>query len=114
MPKPGSSKIFINSPTGNVNVAGGHFYGQTSNFHSQPSNVELLEALEAVLKRTDIPWMSADLVGIHAPIERAVQQRDTTHTGLRPAVAKLVQVCENLSLGIAGNTLFEVLRQFVA
>lgn len=113
MSQPRPQKVIINNASGNVNVAGGHFYGQTSNFHGRPPSEEILNALEVVLKRTDIPWMSADLVHVHAPIERSVRQRDTTDSTLRPAVAKLVQVCETLGLGVASSALFEVLKGFV-
>jgi hypothetical protein len=113
MSQSGSPKFVFNNPSGNINVAGGNFYGQTSNFHSKPSSDEVLHALEVISKRSDIPWQSTDLVGVHESIERAVHQRDTTYAGLRPAVAKLVQVCESLTLGIVGNALFEVLKGFV-
>lgn len=114
MSQSGSPKIVINNPVGNINVAGRNLYGQTSNFHGgKPSSEEVLQALEVILKQPDIHWKSADLAGVHATIQEAVHKRDTTHAGLRPAVAKLVRVCERLSLGIVGDTLFEALKGFV-
>lgn len=115
MSQPRSQKITINNHDGNINFAGGNFYGQTSasDFHSKPSSEEVLQILEVILKRSDIPWRYPDLVDVHAPIQRAVHQRDTTHAGLRPAVTKLVRVCESLSLGIVGDALFEALKGFI-
>jgi hypothetical protein len=108
------SVSFYGPVTGNVNVAGRDLQSHASFGNVGLSGEDLLAALAAALERKDIPWASPGLAEARAPIQRAVRCRNATDPGLRPAVTKLVQVCEGLGVGIASTALFEVLKSFIS
>jgi hypothetical protein len=106
--------IIFEASVGNFNYAEGDISGQTTNYYGVVSTDQVVSALEVMLKRTDVPWQSEELAGVRPVIEEAVARRTTTQAGLRPAVAKLVGMIENIGLGLAGNAVFEVLKSFIA
>jgi hypothetical protein len=87
---------------------------QRADVRKGPSADEVLAALREVLREPGIPWHEPELAAVRPTIEAAVDRADVGDSRLRAAVRKLVAVCGNLALGLAGNTLFEVLKRFAA
>jgi hypothetical protein len=109
-----SFKFYKGSQVGNINYAEGDFYGQTTNAVPDTSKTQVLEALAEVLRREDIPWDNAELQEARTNIQRAVREQDVTQPELRPAVARLTKALEAIGFGVAGNTVFEILKAFVS
>jgi hypothetical protein len=106
-------KFYKGSTVGNINYSEGDIIGQTTVVNQQPPPAEVLEALEAVLRRSDVPWDEPDLQGIRATIQQAVRQQDVSQEELRPAVGRLLKVLEAVGFGVVGNTVYDVLKAFV-
>ncbi len=97
--------------SGNM-VVGDNYGPQTSNTYNAAPNDGVLEALKIALSRSEIPW-SSELASVRPVVEDAVRQGRVDSAELRPAVARILAVCSDLGLAVAGSTLFEVLRAFV-
>lgn len=92
------------------NISGKH---QHDIKNGQPSDAQVISCLREILGSTEIPWSNPDLVGVREIIEDAVVQQNPHRSGLKQAVAKLKEVCEQVSIGMLGNGAYQLLIQYL-
>ncbi|MFI5938376.1 hypothetical protein [Actinoplanes sp. NPDC051494] len=97
----------------NINYAEGDISGQTNNFYSRPTGVEVLDALALVLKHEELPWADR-LEHVRPVLEQAVSSGDIDESGLRRAVRQLLEVSGAIVVGVMGNTVYDTLKAFVS
>jgi hypothetical protein len=73
---------------------------------------EVVKALETILALQEVPWSSPALAGVESVVRDAVNRHDLSRPGLRSAVRKLLKVCEELAVGVAGNYAFTLLQGY--
>ncbi|GAA0284038.1 hypothetical protein [Cryptosporangium japonicum] len=112
MPNRRQSFSFGSYSNVNFSYAEGNNTSKQSFSREDISPADLVAALQIVLKDNEVPWDSPALVEARQTLETVVTSGDVNTRGLKTAVSKVVQVCEALALGIAGNTAFEVLKAF--
>jgi hypothetical protein len=80
----------------------------------RPSDDDVLKALDRLLARDDFPWRSPELTEVRPVIEQAVNERNTKLPDLTTAVHKLLGFGGAIALGVAGNSVYDVLKAFVS
>jgi hypothetical protein len=90
------------------NISGSHA-AKISN--SQPSDDEVLSWLKTVLELDEIPWQNSDLIDVQLSMKEAIEKRDPRMPGLKQAVAKLGNFCQQIAIGVAGNGAYQLLLQ---
>lgn len=105
--------INIGTFTGILNYAGKNVSGShTAKIsQTQPSDDEVLSWLREVLGLREIPWSNSDLTDVRYAIEEALEQRNPRISGLKQAVVKLGNICQQVAIGVAGNSAYALLMQ---
>ncbi len=113
--KYGPKSNFYKGSSNNVNYVEGDLIGQTTNFAPRPADDDVLKALDRLLQAEDLPWDDPELKPLRQLIAKAVERRDTRQSGLREAVGQLLKRCGGaIALGVAGNSVYDVLKAFVS
>ena len=105
--------INIGNFSGILNYAGKNISGShtANNSGVQPADDEVLSWLRTVLGLAEIPWSNPDLTVIRYTIEQALTQRNPRMSGLKQAIVKLGNICQQIAIGVAGNATYAMLLQ---
>ena len=109
----GGPQFNIDNLSGVFYYAGHNISGEHSHRinNSQYSDDRIIACLKEILHSTAIPWSDPDLVGVREIIEGAVAQRNPRASGLKQAVVKLKEICEQVAVGMLGNGAYQLLVQ---
>jgi hypothetical protein len=75
----------------------------------QVSEVQLLVCIRQVLDLQEIPWSDPRLGDVREVMEEAVAQQNPRLSGMKQAVARLKETCEDVAVGVLGNGVFQLL-----
>jgi hypothetical protein len=105
--------INIGTFTGILNYAGKNVSGSHTAKISQkqPSDDEVLSWLREVLGLREIPWSDSELTDVRYTIEEAIEQQNPRASGLKQAVITLGNICQQVAIGVAGNSAYALLTQ---
>ena len=106
--------IQITNFSGILNYAGRNVSGShTAKIsHVQPSDDEVISWLRALLSLAEVPWSDPELTGIRQTIEVAVEQQNPRMSGLKQAILKFGDICQQIAIGVVSNGAYQLLLQY--
>ncbi len=106
--------IHIGTFSGILNYAGRNISGSHTARVSQkqPTDDEVLSWLSTLLDLPEVPWSNSDLTDIRCMIEQAIEQRNPRMSGLKQAIIKFGNICQQIAIGVASNGAYQLLLQY--